>query len=85
LPIDATLDDYDRVIQGVFLDAAARVYAYWYESTPYVAVASILGDNHWLVMVDFEGWMESAYAVSRPERYFNKSELEFIGILGELL
>lgn len=85
LPIDATLDDYDRVIQGVLQDAAARVYAYWYEGTPYVAVAAILGDNHWLVMVDFDGWMESAYTVSRPERYFNKSEFEFIGILGELL
>ena len=50
-----------------------------------MAVVSILGDNHWLVLVDFEGWMESAYAVSRPERYFNKSEFEFIGILDELL
>ena len=85
LPIDATLVDYDRVIQGVLLDAAARVYAYWYEGTPYVAVVSLWGDNHWLVMVDFDGWMESAYVVSRPERYFNKLEFEFINILDELL
>ena len=85
LPIDATLVDYDRVIQDVLWDTVAQVYAYWYEDTPYVAVVSILGDNHWLVMVDFDGWMESAYTVSRPERYFNKSEFEFIGILGELL
>ena len=28
LSIDATLDNYDRVIQGVLQDAAARVYAY---------------------------------------------------------
>ena len=84
LRIDATLEDYDRVIQTALLDPGARVYAYWYQGTPYATVVSASDDDLWLVMLDLDGWMESAYVVSRPERYFNKSEFEFFGLLGEL-
>ena len=85
MPIGASLDDYDRVIQEVLADTAARVYTYRHQDTTYVAVVSIVDDNAWLVMFDLNGWMESAYVIARPKRYLDKSEFELLGLLGELL
>lgn len=84
LRIDATLQDYDSVIQAALTDPGAQVYAYWYQGTPYATVVSASDDDLWLVTFDLDGWMESAYVVTSPERYFNKSEFEFIGLLGDL-
>ena len=85
LPTDATLGDYERIIQSVLEDAQAQVYVYWHKDTPYVTVVSILQRQHWLVMFSLDGLMESAYVVEHPERYLSKPVFEWVGSLSEVL
>jgi hypothetical protein len=85
LSADATLNDYERIIQSVLEDIQAQVYVYWHKDTPYVTAVSILQGQHWLVMFSLDGWMESAYVVEHPEHYLNKPVFEFVGLLGEVL
>ena len=84
LRIDATLEDYDRVIQAVLLDPGGRVYAYWHQGTPYATVVSASDDDLWLVMIDLDGWMESAYVVRGRSATSTNRSLSFLGLLGEL-
>lgn len=85
LPAEATLDDYERIIQAVLGDNQANVYIYWHNNTPYATVVAVIQNNHWLVMFGLDGLMESAYVVERPDRYLKKSFFESIGSLSEVL
>lgn len=85
LSAEATISDYERVIQTALERAEAQVYVYWHGGTPYVAVAAVLQGQLWLVMFDLDGLMESAFIVERPDRYLNKPAFELIGYLREVL
>jgi len=82
---DATLSDYERIIQSVLEDAQAQVYVYWHKDTPYVTVVSVIQDRHWLVMFSLDGLMESAYVVEHPDRYLSKPVFDPLGSLSEVL
>ncbi len=60
------------------------MYRYWYDRAPYVAVVALIHDQHWLVMFAYDGMLESAFVVERPERYLSKPGFERIGSLGEV-
>lgn len=83
--MDATIDDYENIIQAILQDTSAQVYLYWHENTPYVAVSAVLGEDDWLVMFDADGVMESAFVVDRPSRYLNKQAFDLIGSVEEVL
>jgi hypothetical protein len=85
LPVEATLDDYERIIQTVVEDPQARVYIYRHNDTAYVAVVAVVQSRHWLVIFTLDGRMESAYVVERPERYLSKPVFEMLGLLNEVL
>jgi hypothetical protein len=85
LPMGATIDDYESIIRAVLQDTNAQVCLYWHDDTSYVAVSAVLGEDHWLVMFDADGVMESAFVVDRPSRYLNKQAFKPIGSLLEVL
>lgn len=85
LPDDASLEDYERIIQTVLDNWNATVYVYRYNDVPYVVIVAIIQDHHWLVMFGLDGLMESAYVVDRPEYYLNKPAFEIFGPLNEVL
>lgn len=84
LPSTATLEDYERVILTVLQDKSAQVYRYWYNHVPYVVVVATVHGQHWLVMFAYDGVLESAFVVERPERYLSQPGFEWIGLLGEV-
>jgi hypothetical protein len=84
LPSTATLEDYERVILTVLQDKSAQVYRYWYNRVPYVVVVATVHSQHWLVMFAYDGVLESAFVVERPERYLSQPGFEWIGLLGEV-
>ncbi|MCE7984171.1 MAG: hypothetical protein DYG89_23600 [Caldilinea sp. CFX5] len=85
LPITARMEDYEQIIRLVVHSSRAYVYLFWYDGTPYVTVADDIHENHWLVMFDLDGLLESAYLVERPDRYFQKENVEFIDRLEAVL
>jgi hypothetical protein len=80
----ATLEDYERIILTVLHDKTGRVYRYWYNGISYVTVVATVANQEWLVMFAYDGVLESAFVVERPERYLNKPGFEWIGLLNEV-
>lgn len=85
LPTEATLSDYEHIIQTVLKEAQAKVYIYRHNDIPYVAVLAVIQSYHWLVMFALDGLMESAYVVENPDAYLGKPVFELIGLLSEVL
>lgn len=84
LPKSATLAEYEGVILAVLQDEAAQVYRYWFAQTPYVTVVADVEKRRWLVMFSYDGVLESAFVIERPERYLRKPGFELIGRLDEV-
>jgi len=84
LETNATLDTYHAIIHQVINAAEAHVYLFHY-SEDYPAMVTLLGERHWLVMFSIEGIMETAFMVKRPNTYLNKSNVEYLGTLEEIL
>lgn len=72
------------MILTVLQDESARVLRYWYNRLPYVTMVATVQSRPWLVMFSYDGVMESAFVVERPERYLSKPGFEPIGSLGEV-
>jgi hypothetical protein len=85
LPTEATLGDYERIIQTVLEDAQAKVYIYRHNEVPYVTVLAVIQGRHWLVMFALDGLMESAYILANPDSYLSKPGFEMLGTLNEVL
>lgn len=84
LPVTATLADYDAVIRFVLHDTSAQVYHYWYNQVAYVTVVGSVDNRAWLIMFAYDGVLESAFVVERPEQYLHKPGFEYLGLLGEV-
>lgn len=85
LPTEATLSDYEHIIQTVLENTQAKVYIYRHNDIPYVAVLAVLQGHHWFVMFALDGLMESAYVVENPDTYLAKPVFELVGSLNEVL
>jgi len=85
LPANATLADYEQIITTIVHDPQARVFVYWYNQRAYPTVVSVIGGEHWLVMPDEGGFLESAFVIDRPERYLMRSQFQESGMLEEIL
>jgi hypothetical protein len=84
LPKEATLSDYEKLILDILLEKSSRVLLYWYEGTPFVAITGEIEGKTWLVIFDFDGIMESAFVVERPDRYLKKPGFEEICAISEV-
>jgi hypothetical protein len=84
LPQTAVLNDYEQIILTTLQDKSAQVYRYWYSHSAYVAILATVESQQWLVMFSYDGIMESAFVVERPELYLSKPGFEYIGLLSEV-
>ena len=85
LPADATLDDYNRMIDTVLTTDTAHVYLYWHGHDAYPTVVTVLDGNYWLVIFSWDGVLESAFVVKHPASYLIPPHFESIGLLREVL
>jgi hypothetical protein len=85
LPVEATIADYENIIDTILKMSSARVYLYWYNDVPYPTIVGHVRKDLWLVMFSFEGIMESAFVIENPQIYLSPPQFEQIGLLGEVL
>lgn len=85
LPLEATITDYEQVIQTVLTLPQAVVYLYWFQETPYPTIVGTTQEQRWLVMFSLDGILESAFVVENPETYLTSPEFEWVGLLEEVL
>ncbi|MCY7369092.1 MAG: hypothetical protein LH474_13180 [Chamaesiphon sp.] len=82
---NATLADYETIINRVTNDRQARVYVYIYDQILYPTLTTIVEDRLWLVMMGIDGVMETAFPPDNPDKYLNKTAFVYLRILEELL
>ena len=85
LPPEATLADYEQIIQSILDDNTAKVYIYQESDEPYIAVSSLNQEQLWLVIFDRNGILETAFVVKNPTSYLGKPEFTFVDMLSNLL
>ncbi len=85
LPANATLADYERLIQDILQSTNASIYVYSVESTPHLTVVSTIENQTWLVIASFDGVLETAFIVENPVSYLERSAFRYVGRLGEVL
>jgi hypothetical protein len=85
LPTDATLADYEAVISQVLEAADSSIYVYYRDESTYLSMASWLDGRLWLVIVSFEGIIETAFVVENPESYLERAAFQFIGKMSEVV
>lgn len=84
LPNNATVADYEAIIQRTLSTNEAKVYLFSYDED-YPTIVTLLEEGHWLVMFSLAGIMETAFVVERPEAYLSKPNVRYIGTLQEVL
>jgi hypothetical protein len=84
LNLEATLADYEAIIARVVNDPAADVYVYSFGNDRYPTIVADINGQRWLVMVDVQGVLETAFPPDDPTAYLSKSEFVRLGTLEEL-
>jgi hypothetical protein len=82
---DATLEEYQAIIQTVVHDEVALVYLYHFGSRVYPSIVAQVQQKPWLVMFGLDGIMETAFVIESPQEYLGQPEFELIGQLWEVL
>ena len=72
LPPQATLAEYEAIIQAVVRHPEALIYVYRYGSTDYPTVVASCEGQIWLVMFGLDGVMETAFPPGEPDTYFDR-------------
>jgi hypothetical protein len=80
-----TLDEYQIIITQVLHDPQAKVYVFSFHGIRYPAFVSEYNRTIWLVMLDAEGRMETAFVVEKPETYLADPRFAFLGKYQELV
>jgi len=84
LPPGTTLGEYEALIQRVLAEPNADVYLFRFRETPYPTIVHFASGRLWLVMLDMDGVMETAFLVEKPDEYFADPRFERLGFLQEL-
>lgn len=80
-----TLDEYESIIYQVLHDIQAEIYLFTYQWRNYPTPVSSRSERRWLVMIDMQGRMETAFMVEQPETYFADPRFTFLGGYQELM
>jgi hypothetical protein len=85
LPENATIEIYEAIIRQVLNNPTANVYVYRYESFIYPTATSIISGKLWLVMIDIDSVLETAFPPEKPNNYLANQAFTYLGILEDLL
>lgn len=85
LPEDATLMDYEAIIEQISHRPDAKVFVYRFGEHLYPTILATLEDTPWIVMMDENGILETSFPPDDPITYFNNSSFTYLGTLEEVL
>jgi hypothetical protein len=85
LPANATLRDYENIIQAILANPEAQVYIYTYDVDLYSTLTVYYQNRLWLLMLTSEGIIETSFPPSNPSNYLSNPAFTYLGKLGKLL
>jgi hypothetical protein len=84
LPVGTTLAEYEAIIIRVITTPTADVLVYRWSERFYPTVVAEVDGTRWLVIVDLDGIMETAFPPEDPETYLANLRFQRLGTLEEL-
>lgn len=84
LPPEATMAEYEALIQAIVQTPAAEVLVYQWGETAYPTVVAEVDGVRWLVMLGMDGVMETAFPPADPTMYLGDPRFTRLGTLEEL-
>lgn len=84
LPVGTTLAEYEAIIIRVINTLTAEVFVYHWGESSYPTVVVEVEGARWLVMVDLDGIVETAFPPEDPETYLANLRFQRLGTLEEL-
>lgn len=84
LPVGTTVAEYDALILRVVNTPTAEVFTYCWGETIYPTVVAEVEGGRWLVMIDLDSIMETAFPPTAPEMYLANPQFQRLGTLEEL-
>ena len=85
IPKDHKLDDYNRQIQSIISSPNNGVYLYTFGQDRYYGIVGNVLSEEWLVLVNSQGIMETAFPPVNLREYLDKRGFSFIGKVGEYI
>ena len=76
--------EYEGIIIRVINTPTAEVFVYRWGETVYPTIVAEVEGARWLVMVDLDGIMETAFPPEDPETYLANLRFQRLGTLEEL-
>jgi len=80
----ATITSYETLITRVVTDSNAAVFLYRWGEAQYPTVVAEIEGVRWLVMVDLDGIMETAFPPDDPEGYLANPRFTYLGTLNQI-
>ena len=68
---NATLNDYEHIIQAILANPEAQVYIYTYGIDLYPTLTAYNQNRLWPLMLTAEGIVETAFPASNPSNYLS--------------
>ena len=85
IPQSYTLEHYNRLIQSIALGPSHQVYLYIYSEVRYYGLVGDALGVEWLVLVNSQGIMETAFPPDKLQEYLDKRGFEYLGKVSEFL
>jgi hypothetical protein len=84
LTVGATVSDYEALILHAVNTPTADVFVYRWGNAIYPTVVAEVVGVRWLVMMNLEGIMETAFPPEEPDAYLADPQFQRLGTLEEL-
>ncbi len=86
LASNATLAEYNEIIQTLVNSETAELYIYvWQSDNFYPTIVSTYNQKVWLVMFSLSGVLETAFPPTDPKEYLSDRRFHYQGSLQEFL
>lgn len=85
LPPQTNLQSYEAIISDVLHQSSAYVYAYVWRQSIYPTVSAPYKNRVWLIMVNLDGIMETAFPPTDAAAYSADSRFHYLGTVEEVL
>ena len=85
LPVGATMESYNELIQGLVSSRQNLVYAYRFRRKLYGVVTGKWDEREWLAIFTAAGVMETAFPPDDVQFYVRQNDMRLLGTVGEIV
>jgi hypothetical protein len=85
LPVDTTLEEYNRIISEILRQPDSAVYHYPFDGDDYFGVIGKAGEIPWLIILSATGMMETAFPPKDLINYLQRRNFIYLDKMSEII